>query len=56
MEARPLTLDEVKNRLPVKVSERALRAKIRKIGWGKSGDSVPQAFEVGGILRNGRSW
>ena len=32
MEARLLTLDEVMERLPVRVSERALRAKLREAG------------------------
>ena len=32
MEQKPLTVDEVKDRLPVKVSDRTLREKIRAAG------------------------
>lgn len=32
MSETPLTVDEVKARLPVKVSDRTLRAKIREVG------------------------
>ena len=42
MEARLLTLDEVMERLPVRVSERALRAKLREAGcYMQLGSAVP---------------